>query len=376
MLGNKIAYNNTFSQSGLHNRIVLLLLCLPLWLSAQLRPDTTRRVNYLVIPTLFRTPETGWAYGLSGSLSFKTTERKDSLTRVSTVQVIGIFSERQQNIQSIDATIYFPQERYILYFNTTHSYFPDKFWGIGQYSLDASEEKYVFENFNISAHIKRKFAKHVFFGVLEDFQDILKVAYPEGGLMDSSRFYGKRTYHVLGLGFTASYDTRNSTFWPTRGMFLQTQFTTYNSGFVSDYSFNKWTAEARFFKRVFKDHVIACQLYNYYTFGQTPFRSMATLGGAGNLRGFYQGRYRDNSMYSVIAEYRAPLFWRLSACAFGGFGDVYDKPRNINMGSVKYSFGGGLRLSILEKEKLNLRIDYGYSDSYDKGFYFTIGECF
>lgn len=345
-------------------------------MQAQFRIDTTRRVNYLVIPTLFRTPETGWAYGLSGSLSFKTTERHDSLTRVSTVQVIGIFSERQQNIQSIDATVYFPRESYILYFNTTHSYFPDKFWGIGQDSRNGDEEKYVFENFNVSAHLKRKFARHLFFGVLGDFQDILKVRYPDGGLMDQTRFYGKSNYYVMGLGLSASYDTRNSTFWPTRGMFLQTQFTTYNKGFASVYSFNRWMAELRLFKKIFRQHVIACQLYSYYTAGETPFRSMASLGGAGNLRGFYQGRYRDNSMYSLIAEYRAPLFWRLSACVFGGVGDVYDRPRNINAGSLKYSFGGGLRLSILEKERMNLRVDYGYVDPYNQGFYFTIGECF
>jgi outer membrane protein assembly factor BamA len=355
---------------------LIIALFLPLLLSAQFRPDTARKVNWLAIPTFFRTPETGWAYGLSGSMSFKTSFKNDSLTRVSTVQAIGIFSERQQNIQSIDATTYFPREKYILYFNTTHSYFPDKFWGIGQYSKNESEEKYVFENFNISTHIKRKFSKHVFFGALEDFQNIFKVRYAEGSLMDSSAFYGKTPYYVFGLGLTASYDTRNSTFWPTKGIFLQTQFTTYNKGFASDYSFNKWTVEARFFKRLFKNHVIGCQLYNYYTFGQTPFRSMATLGGAGNLRGFYQGRYRDNSMYSVVAEYRAPIIWRISACVFGGFGDVYAKPENIHTGSIKYSYGGGLRLSILEKEKLNLRVDYGYSDAYNKGFYFTIGECF
>jgi outer membrane protein assembly factor BamA len=103
---------------------------------------------------------------------------------------------------------------------------------------------------------------------------------------------------------------------------------------------------------------------------------MASLGGAGNLRGFYQGRFRDNSMYSAIVEYRAHIFWKISACVFGGVGDVYDKPKNINTGSLKGSFGGGLRLTILEKENLNLRVDYGYSDNYNRGFYFTVGECF
>lgn len=55
---------------------------------------------------------------------------------------------------------------------------------------------------------------------------------------------------------------------------------------------------------------------------------------------------------------------------------MYDKPKNINTGSLKGSFGGGLRLTILEKENLNLRVDYGYSDNYNRGFYFTVGECF
>ncbi len=354
----------------------ILLFCFPVVLLAQLRPDTSKRVNYLAIPILFRTPETGWAYGLSGSANFKTSHKNDSLTRTSVITVLGIFSERQQNIQGIDATIYFPKEKYILYFQTSHSYFPDNFWGIGQNTRDTDKERYVFENVVVNPHIKRKFWKHTFFGFCADYQNVFKVQYTPGSLMDSTSFYGKTNYNVVGFGLTASYDTRNSTFWPTKGIFLQTQFTSYNKELASTYSFNKWTAEVRLFQKIFKKHVIGLQLYNYSTFGETPFRSMATLGGAGNLRGFYQGRYRDNSMYSAIVEYRAKLVWRLSACVFGGVGDVYRQPKDINMGSIKGSFGGGLRLSILEKESLNLRVDYGYSDSYNQGFYFTIGECF
>lgn len=371
------SYHNIIAASAtLFLKIIIFIICFPVALLAQFRIDTARRVNYLAIPVLFRTPETGWAYGLSASANFKTSYKHDSLTRTSVVTLLGIFSERQQNIQGLDATIYFPKETYILYFNAAHSYFPDNFWGIGQYSKNTDVERYVYENLVISPHLKRKFFKHTFFGVLADYQSIFKVQYISGGLMDSTSFIGKNDYAILGLGATASYDTRNSTFWPTKGVFLQTQFTTYNKELASTYSFNKWTAEVRLFKKVFKNHVIAAQLYNYSTFGDTPYRSMASLGGAGNLRGFYQGRFKDNSMYSAIIEYRAPIFWRISACVFGGVGDVYNKPKDINTGTLKGSFGGGLRLSILEKEKLNLRVDYGYSDKYNQGFYFTIGECF
>lgn len=360
----------------MHLKSLIFILIFPAVYCAQFKIDTSRNVNYLAIPVLFRTPETGWAYGLSTSANFKTSHKNDSLTRMSSVTLLGIFSERQQNIQAFDATIYFPKEKYILYSQISHSYFPDNFWGIGQNTKNMDKERYAFEQFVVSPHLKRKYFKHMFFGILADYQNIFKINYVEGGLMDATSFYGKTKYNITGLGVTASYDTRNSTFWPTKGVFLQTQFTTYNKEIASTYSFNKWMVEARFFKKVFKKHIIAAQLYNYSTFGETPFRSMASLGGAGNLRGIYQGRFRDNSMYSAIVEYRAPLFWKISACVFGGVGDVYNKAKDINTGSLKGSFGGGLRLTILEKEKLNLRIDYGYSDNYNKGFYFTIGECF
>lgn len=279
-------------------------------------------------------------------------------------------------MQGIDATIYFPKEKYILYAQSSHSYFPDKFWGIGTNALNKSEEKYTFEQFVSSLHLKRKVYNRLFVGALIDYQNVYKVNYSQNGIFDSTNFFGKTKYQVSGIGLSVSYDTRNAAFWPTKGVFVQTQFTTYNKELASTYSFNKWMLEVRYFKKLFKNHVLATQLYNYTTIGNTPLRSLASFGGAGNMRGFYQGRFRDNSMYSIITEYRAFIYWKLSACAFVGIGDVYNNINSINSKTLKYSFGGGLRLAILEKEKLNLRVDYGYYDNYNKGIYVTIGECF
>lgn len=338
--------------------------------------DSSKNVKYLAIPVLFRTPETGWAYGLSASANFKTTNRRDTLTRTSVITALGIFSQREQNVQGIDATIYFPKEKYILYFQSSHSYFPDKFWGIGNNTKNTNEEKYAFEQLVISPHLKRRVFKRLFVGVIADYQSVLKVNYKQAGVFDTSLFIGKSPYQVLGYGLTLSYDTRNYAFWPTKGFFVQSQYLTYNKGFVSDYSFQKWMMEARVFIPLFKGHILAAQVYNCTTFGDTPYRSLINLGGQGNLRGFYQGRYRDKAMYSGIMEYRAHLFWKISAVAFVGAGDVYNDFNKINTNTIKYSYGAGLRLSVLEKEKLNLRIDYGYFDKYNKGFYFTVGECF
>lgn len=349
---------------------------MPIFLSAQFVLDTSKRVNFLAVPILFRTPETGWAGGLSANTNFKTTFKNDSLTRISTITAMAIFSQRQQNIQGINATIYFPKEKYILYFQSAHTYFPDKFWGIGQLTKNEYEEKYTYEQVFVTPHLKRKFAKRLFLGLTADFQNVFKVSYITKRIFDTTDFIGKSPYNVFGLGFTASYDTRNFTFWPTKGVFAQTQFTSYNKGFASDYSFNKWMTEFRFFIPLFKGHIFAGQFYNLTNFGNTPFKSMASLGGQDNMRGLYQGRYRDNSRYSLILEYRAHILWRISGVAFGGLGDVYRNYKTINTSTLKYTFGGGLRLSLTEGEKYHLRFDYGYSDPYNQAFYFTIGECF
>ncbi len=356
--------------------LFLIFTFLPLIIFSQNKIDSTKKVKYVVVPVLFKTPETGWAFGLSGSASFKTMPKSDTLTRTSVVQLLTIFSERGQNVQAIDATIYFPKETYILYLQTSHSYFPDNFWGIGQNTKNEYENKYAFEQFFLSPHLKRKVFKNLFVGAILDYQTVFNINSSPGGIFDSTSFYGKTKYQVAGIGASVSYDTRNGTFWPTRGLFLQSSFILYNNRLASTYSFNKWTIDLRYYKQLFKNHIAAIQLYNYTTIGETPLRSMALLGGSNNLRGFYQGRYRDNSMYSAIAEYRAYLFWRISACAFFGIGDVYKNISDININSIKHSFGGGLRISILEKEKLNLRLDYGYSDKYNQGFYFTVAECF
>lgn len=355
---------------------LIIVFLVPFFAHSQFKQDTTRKVHYFAIPIVISTPETGWAFGLNGSITFRTTHHSDTLTRTSSIQLFGIFSLREQNIQGIDANIYFPGEKYILYLNSGHSYFPDRFWGIGQETKNEAMEKYIYEQLNFVPHLKRKITGRFFMGAIADYQNVFKIQYPSNGLFDSLSFLGKSEYQVFGLGLSASYDSRNSAFWPTKGLFVQTQFLSYNKELNCDFSFNKWVTDIRYFKKVFKNHVIACQLYNYTTVGNTPYRSMGMLGGPDNLRGFYQGRYIENSMYSAIIEYRAPVYWRFSAVAFGGIGDVYNQPKNINIRTLKYSFGGGIRFTVQKKDKLNIRIDYGYSDNYNQGFYFTITEAF
>lgn len=362
--------------------IIIISCCHYLKLNAQLKQDTSKKNQYLIIPVLFKTPETGFAYGLSGSVSFKTSHKNDSLTRTSVIQTIGFFTTRQQNLQAIDGTIYFPNEKYILATQLSHSYYPDRFWGIGpntKEDIDPNKkhgEHYVYEQVYINPHLKKKFKKHIFIGLLYEFQTLFNIKYNPDGRFDTAAFYGKQNYKVSGLGPSVAYDTRNNTFWPKKGVFFQVLITGFRKELLSDFNVLKWITDLRWYKTIYKNQIFAIQVYNYTTKGNTPLRELAAFGGSNNMRGFYQGRYRDNNMFSVISEYRTHIKGRFSACVFAGIGNVYNKVTDLTQSDLKYSYGAGIRFALLQKEKLNIRVDYGYSSKYNKGLYVTVAECF
>jgi outer membrane protein assembly factor BamA len=346
----------------------------------QFKQDTSKKVQYLLIPVFFKTPENGFSYGVSGSLSFNTSHKKDSAirshTRTSVIQAIGFLTTKRQNIQVIDASIYFPKEKYILLGQLSHSYFPDRFWGLGPNTKDNDYEHYLYEQIFVTPHIKRKIGKHFFVGLLYEFQTVYNIHYTPGGLFANADFYGKKNYIVSGLGPSLAYDSRDISFWPSKGFYMQTQLVDFGKQFLSDYTLAKWVTDLRYFKKVWKSHIVAMQLYNYQTFGNTPLRELASFGGPLNMRGFYQGRFRADNMISFITEYRAHLIGRFSGVLFGGLGNIYNHYSELRANNIKYSDGGGLRFALLEQEKLHIRVDYGYSDKFNRGLYVTVGECF
>ena len=337
----------------------------------------TKKVNYLVIPILFRSIETKWATGASGSLSFKTSPKNDSLTRTSTIQGIVMFTERHQSIQALDASIFFPKENYIFYLQSSHSYFPDKFWGLGSNTSHIKQEDYNFSQVYLFTQLKKKLIKNVFAGIVYEHQNVFDVRFLKRKLFDTTLNCGKENHTVSGFGASICYDNRNSSYWPTKGMLLQITYRAAVKSFMaSSFTNLKTIVDLRYFKKLPKNIILALQLYSMWNFGESPIRELAMLGGANNLRGFYQGRYRDDKMTSFIGEYRIPIYKRFGVCGFGGWGCVYKVAKDITANSIKSSYGAGIRLSILPKEKLNIRVDYGFADIRNRGLYFTIGECF
>jgi outer membrane translocation and assembly module TamA len=93
------------------------------------------------------------------------------------------------------------------------------------------------------------------------------------------------------------------------------------------------------------------------------------------MRGFFEGRYRDENLLVLQAEYRVQLYERWGAAIFLSAGDVSDSLRSFNLGDFRLAGGLGLRYAYNVKERINLRLDVAVTEE-SSGVYFSVGEAF
>jgi hypothetical protein len=78
--------------------------------------------------------------------------------------------------------------------------------------------------------------------------------------------------------------------------------------------------------------------------GQTvPFYLQPTLGGARNLRGFREFRFRDRNAVLVGAEYQWEAWWALDVAFFADAGTVAYKASQLTLNSMEVGYGVGFR---------------------------------
>jgi len=338
--------------------------------------DSLQAKRLMVLPVITRSIETGWSFGTVGIFIFHPSP-KDTLSRTSNLELLLLYSTKKQLVTALNGTQYFHKEKYILSEQISFSSFPDKFWGLGKNTPDTAEEPYKFHQYYIYLHLQRKIGPHFFVGLLYERQKLWDITYQAGGLFDQQKIVGRSGYLISGLGASLTYDNRNKSFAPDKGFFGQLYFNHFDAFWGSDYNYTNFVLDLRKYIPVAKKQVLALQLFSFNNTGnEVPIRSLASFGGAYRMRGYYDGRYKDQQQLIVQGEYRFPVYKRFGAVVFGGTGNVSHNFAEYTFNDLKYSYGGGLRFALDKKEKLNLRVDYGIGQGKNSGFYVQLGEAF
>lgn len=355
-----------------HILVVISLFYMP----AFSQQDSVKMKHLLVLPVVSKSIETGFSFGAVAAFTFRMS-RADSLSRTSNLQALAMYSTKKQLVTAINGSQYFDKEHYILNEQISYSSYPDKFWGLGKNTPDSAEEPYKFQQYYIYLHLLRKIAPNFFIGAVYERQKVWNIDYVPGGAFDQQDVDGRHGYTVSGLGGSLTYDNRNNAFAPDHGFFGQLFINHFDKFWGSDANYTNIVLDLRKYVHLKRDRVLALQLFSFNNTGlEVPIRSLAAFGGANRMRGYYEGRYRDLCQLLFQSEYRFPVYRRFGGVVFGGTGSVSSGWKDYALNDLRYSFGAGLRYALDKKERLNIRVDYGFAGGKNNGFYLQIGEAF
>jgi len=328
--------------------------------------------NWLLLPFVSASPETSFAFGVGYLHRFQLGDPE--ATRSSHVGFTGSYSLNQQLSLLLSPTIYFDENTYRLKTRFEFSDVPQEYYGIGGDTPESNMELITPRSILGRVEFDRAVMPGLYLGGLYEAESfsILESA-PNGLFADSAP--GNDGGFLSGLGVAMTWDDRDNT-WATRhGRYHYLSVTNFGGWLGSDFDFTRVLAETRHFFPAFADHTLALQGYLFMNFGETPFHRMGFLGGSRRLRGFLEGRFRDQDAAIVQAEYRLPVWWRFGLVGFGAVGQAFSSADDLSLDEVKWAMGGGLRFAVDQEERINIRFDVGAGPG-TTGFYFNIGEAF
>ena len=129
--------------------------------------DTTeqKRSGIAFLPIFFYSPETKLAGGAGVNYYFREQGSRTD-TRPSTILPFIIYTQESQILSSLSADTYWKNEIYHLTGSIDFVKFPDKFYGIGNKSLEEDEEDYTAQTFTFGLSLQRRIITGLNFGLL------------------------------------------------------------------------------------------------------------------------------------------------------------------------------------------------------------------
>lgn len=324
---------------------------------------------FVVVPVAFYGEETNWGGGLSGGYYFRCKDNK-----VSSVQGTAVYTLKNQASLWISPRIYTTDREHYYSGHIRVNHFPNKFWGVGRNTPDTLEEKYVSDDYSVLIQHQRILFGVIMAGVQGQLNYYRTGNYPGDRLL-ATGIAGVNERLTTGLGVLLTWENRENLYYPSFGEFYKASLMVYSKIFGSELNFTKLTIDLRNYYNIYDDHVFALQFLADMTWGKVPFQLMPMIGGADVMRGYYQGRYRDNAMACLQGEYRFPIYKWLKGTIFGGLGDVAPYFDKLDISKSKLAYGAGIRVRV-NPIKVNLRFDAAYSDRKEMAYYFTVTEAF
>jgi len=325
-----------------------------------------------VLPVISYSPETRFAFGGSAGRFYRLSEEPDS--RPSTVSPLFIVTTEGQLMAWLFGDAWWGADAWNLAGMLGYSKFPTQYYGTGDDTPASAEEDVTPATFRTELDLKHRLASAFYLGVRLEVEQARVLEAEAGGQVDQGLVYGHQAGGLFGLGASASWDTRDFLFYPTRGWYHQLSATRYLDALGGDYVYTRTVADLRRYVSLGGSRVLALQAMGTFTSGgRAPFYHLAPLG----LRGYFETRYLENHAVQGQVELRTVVWRWLGAVAFAGLGELGPTVAGLRLDEARPSYGLGLRFRVGGEgpDRTHIRLDFGFGED-DSAVYVNFAEAF
>jgi len=358
---------------------VITIIFFTLNLSAQEDSTKTNSTSFSVYPALGSSPETDFVFGAIGFFVLKKKAKiNNEFYRPTSITPYIVYTTKNQFLTKIDVDIFF-NNGININGNFRYVNFPDKFFGTENDVNPNIFEGYTNQYIRFNGRIMKPEKENLYLGLLFDLQiNAVNPDDPSGQLIQSN-VHGISGGRNIGVGPSLVLDTRNNSLYPTAGEFLNIGITAFSKYLGSEFSYTSFVLDYRkYFEFLGPKNIIAVQFKASLNSGtDIPFYKLNRLGGGERLRGIeHKNLYISRQSTYLQIEARQDFFWRFGGVLFAGMGEVFDSFSKFETNNIRFVYGLGGRFRALKDEKLNIRMDVGFTDNGQSAFYLSVREAF
>jgi outer membrane protein assembly factor BamA len=357
------------------NKKILTVILILISIGTFGQKDSTQKIfrnkSIIVLPVVFRLPETRWGGGIAGAASFSFA--KDSLgSKPSQITFGTTFTQNKQILVFFPFKIFTHNDKYYFFSENGWYRFNYLYSGIGENRVP--DEKYDTDYFRVRLLAAKQVRKSTYVGLRLNFEDYKVTATLPGVELETGKINGSNQSRTLGLGFSILKDTRDAVFYPRKGIFGEFFVVPSSKIFGANREFTKISLDIAHYNSLGPKTVFAKQLFSQFNIGDVPFNQLAYLGGQQRMRGIYEGYFRDKNAMILQTEIRQEVWKMFGVAGFGSAAFLGNENDLLRFKYPKFTYGLGLRIAT--KNHLNLRLDYALSPYASGSFYATVGEAF
>ena len=320
------------------------------------------------IPYSAYSSDKGLSFGLSIFLFEKNISSNMLPGQDFRMRIDGEVSTEKEQSLSIDGAIPLRQKKQRINFNLEYKSNYNDYHGIGGNTPKEPIAEYKKERYTFNGNWVRFFKDYMSAGVAWDITGV------DVTDIEQTMLYSGFS-RAFGVGAVFTLNTKLPNNFPTVGYYYNSELIFYDKIFNSDDNFITLNQEFQYIVSK-NNHIIAKQIISKNNFKDTPFHYLPEQGGSKLMRGLKSGRYVNEQYLGAQAEYRSPIFfWRVSAVCFGATAISYKGINDFDSENLHFTGGFGLRFALDKSERVNLRVDIGFSHE-GQGIYLKFGEAF